>query len=76
MVFGIKIQLANRHSDRGSHGLCALARLKEGVSPGAADAGVRGDLRAQGATLDGLRQQTLGINRGLEMLNRHLLEKG
>ena len=37
---------------------------------------VRGDLRAQGATLDGLRQQTQGINRGLEMLNRHLLEKG
>ena len=37
---------------------------------------VRGDLRAQGATLDGLREQTQGINRGLEMLNRHLLEKG
>ena len=37
---------------------------------------VRGDLRAQCATLDGLRQQTQGINRGLEMLNSHLLEKG
>ena len=35
------LQLANRHSDRGSHGLCALARLKEGITPGAADAEVK-----------------------------------
>lgn len=48
----------------------AVSRLESQIGE------VRGDLRAQCATLDGLREQTQGINRGLEMLNRHLLEKG